>query len=154
MTDTNTPLDSGYGDGISISRTDINYLRTAGKWGRFISIVGLAFIGIFVIFMLIGGGSFLALAGSSMGPGIGLGAFFFIVYGIIFAIAIYCYVLLYRFSTNAIKAADTGNASAITEALKSLSQFWKVLGIITAIYIGFFAIFTVFGLGAALFSGI
>ncbi|MEL6140736.1 MAG: hypothetical protein AAFU67_03880, partial [Bacteroidota bacterium] len=112
------------------------------------------FIGIFVIFMLIGGGSFLALAGSSMGPGIGLGAFFFIVYGIIFAIAIYCYVLLYRFSTNAIKAADTGNASAITEALKSLSQFWKVLGIITAIYIGFFAIFTVFGLGAALFSGI
>jgi len=138
MIDTNTPLDSDYGDGISLSRADVNNLRTAGKWGRFISIVGLAFMGIFLLLVLIfGGESFSFFAASLLGPGGVGGALIIAFYLLIIGIIIYCYILLFQFSTSAIKAADTGNASAVSNALKSLARLWKVIGITIAAYIGF-----------------
>lgn len=139
-------LDAGLGSAnLALSPTDASNLRTAGKWGRFIAITGLVLIGIGIVSMLIFGSSLVAMGSSpelAMLTG-GAGSFFIVLlafYGIIFAVSIYLYWQLLQFSTNAIKAADTGSQVAMTASFESLKTMFKITGIMVAIMLGLYAL--------------
>lgn len=134
--DTNDILDGDFGDGITMQTRDLNYLRTAGKWGQFISIAGLILIAVGVVVMLIGGASSLMMMGS-MGGAFSL---FLIPYLIIFGVIIYLYILMYQFSTNAVTAASGKSKSALTDALKALASMFKLGGILLLLYFGLMVI--------------
>ncbi|PHI18348.1 hypothetical protein CEQ90_18400 [Lewinellaceae bacterium SD302] len=159
LSDYNNPIDSGMatGGGAFDSET-IGHLRTAGKWGRFISITGMAFLGIFLIMLVLGGGAgmlgmLLGDSGSGLGAGIGM-TFIMILYGGIIALCFYIYYLLYNFSINAIKVADNDNTAAVRPAFKSLASMFKIVGVLMAIYLVLTAIVLLgmlfFGAAAAL----
>lgn len=153
MTDDYGTIDGGMAtSGIQLTATDLSNLRTAGKWGRFIAIVTLVSIGLMVLVMLFFGGTLLATASPEMA---GLGAvgttMILLIYGAMFALYIYPTVMLYKFSTNVIRAADSGNAVAASDAFASLKRMFKFMGILIAIVLGLYALMFVFMLigGAA-----
>lgn len=153
MTEDFGTLDAGMGNsGLTLTANDLSNLRTAGKWGRFLAISGLVIIGLSVLAMLFFGGTMLTMMsmGSGMGDLGGVGAiggtFIFIIYGIVFAISGYIYWMLYQFSTNAIKAADSGSQAAVTDAFSSLKSMLKVSGIILAIFLSIYALIFLIGI--------
>lgn len=149
-------IDGGLGyTGLTLSTVDTNNLRTAGKWGRFIAISGLVVMGLAILLMLFFGGTMLTLMSMSEMGGAGAlgGTFLFVFYGVIFAISIFIYWMLFQFSSNAIKAADSGSPEAMAASISSLKTMLKVVGILWAVYLGFVALMIVItlvgGLAAA-----
>ncbi|MFT5997670.1 MAG: hypothetical protein ACI81P_000115 [Neolewinella sp.] len=153
MTDDYGTIDSGLAtNGVQLSSTDLSNLRTAGKWGRFIAIVTLVSIGLMVLGMLSFGGVILAALGPELeGMGAAGGTFILVIYAAIFALYIYPIVMLYKFSTNAIKAADGGNSVAASDAFTSLKSMFKFMGILLAIVLSLYALMFVLAMigGAA-----
>ncbi len=149
------------GSGFALSSADQTNLRTAGKWARFLAIIGLVSMALVVLMMLFGGGTMMALMmGGGMGASpydtgaaVGAGAFMFIFYGIFIAAGIYLYWLLYQFGDKAMKAVDSGNTALMSESLAAQSKMYKIIGILAAIYLGFLALAILFAVigGAAAF---
>lgn len=151
MTEDYGTIDEGLGNtGLTLSTTDTNNLRSAGKWGRFIAISGLVVIGLAVLMMLFFGGTLLTMMSMSDTSGMGMGVLgstlIFIPYAIIFAISIFVYWKLLTFSTNAIKAADSGSSQAMSASVSSLKSMLKIVGVLWALYLGLIALSLVFGL--------
>lgn len=148
MIDDYGTIDAGMSTtGIQLTSTDLANLKTAGKWGRFISIVILVSIGLMMLGIIFFGGTMMAVAGADLGPaGAFGGTAIIIVYGLLFALYIYPTVMLYKFSTNVIKAVDNGNSTAASEAFASLKSMFKFMGILIAIILGFYALFFVLAL--------
>jgi hypothetical protein len=142
--DTNDILDGDFGEGISLQTRDLNYLRTAGKWGQFISITGLILIALGAVVMVIGSSSALMMV--SMMGSVGL---LFIPYLLLFGVMVYLYILMYQFSTNAVSAAGGNNRAAITEALKALSRMFVIGGVLLIVYLGLIAFSMLFFFGVA-----
>lgn len=151
LNDSTTLDDSLANQGVFLSAQDTNHLRTAGKWGRFISITGMVFLAIGIVFVLFGvifaGGMGLSsLASSAIGLSAGLVFFYFIFYAALLGIALYLYILLYRFSTNAILVADTGDQQAVTAAFAALGKLMLITGILFIIYLASIALMVLGGI--------
>lgn len=146
-----SPLDGGMSSQMSFDGEAARYLRTAGKWGRLLSMAGFVFLGIGLLGILLGGSAFLAL-GTGMGNmGLmgGFGLVMMLFYVAIFAFGFYLYYLLYQFSTNAILAADTQSGPALTASMASLAKLFTIAGILT---LGIMALYIVGIAGALLFG--
>ena len=138
--DTSDILDGDYGEGITLQTRDLNYLRTAGKWGRFISIASLALMALGLVFMIVGGSSAFMLAGGLFGPE----AFILLPYLAILGVIVYMNILMYQFATNAVSASTGKSKSAITEALKALSRMFIIGGVLFIIYLAFTVLIALF----------
>lgn len=151
-----TTLDDGYSAGISLSSLDAANLRKAGKWARFVGIVYLVFTGLGILSFIFTGGSTLAMMTAN--DTIGLGAFiipFIILYVLILGFTLYLVYLMYKFGSQAVEAVDNGNQPAMTQSFSALGRLYKILGILTVIYLVFMALIFVgaFLGGAAAFLG-
>jgi len=147
-------IDAGLSNAdISLSSADLSNLRTAGKWGRFIAIVTLVSMGLIILAMLMFGGTMLAMASPELGAmGAAGGTMVLIFYVLMFALYIYPTVMLYKFSTGIIKAADNKNAEAASAAFASLKSMFKFMGILLAIILGLYALMFLIGLLGGLAS--
>ena len=152
-------MDTGLGGTLALSSEDKLNLRSAGKWGRILGIVGMVILGLFLVAILFGGGSFLTLLlgagleddGFSAGMG-AFGAVTMVFYGAFILFGLYLYYLLYNFGDKAVRAVDTNNTAAMSEAFASQSRLYKILGIATMIYVALMALgllTMVVGIGAA-----
>lgn len=158
LSNSTTPLDAGLG-GVNLSNQDLNNLRTAGKWGRFISIVMLISMAIVLLFVvLLGGtmGTMIAattpeLAGTPFG-GAGFSAFIIGFYGFSILLYVYPMVQLYKFSSRAIKTADANDPVAASAAFVALKSMFKYIGILFAIVLGLYALLIVFSLVGGLIA--
>lgn len=154
--DLNRPLDEGMNEMLSLNATAIANLRTAGKWGKFLAIVGFIFIGLSIFGLLLGGGSMLFLLLSASGSGGaagGFGTLILIFYGLIFLFVLYIYWQLYQFSINAVKAADSGSQVAMAESMKSLATIFRIAGILTTIFLGMYGLMILAGVFGAFIAG-
>ncbi len=123
------------------------FLHETARWAKFIAIVGFVFFGIAVLLILIGGGTFLSLMTSNLGGGVGGGVGLIVVfYFIIFAIGFMVLLALYRFATNLQMALQADDQMYLTTAFENLKRYFKITGIMTAIVVGIYALFLVFGL--------
>ena len=147
-------LDANYTTGIQLSTVDLNHLRTAGKWGRFISIAALVMVALGALFMFLTFTSVGAMGLSTLGAETGIFAIVGLIYAVIIGIYVYVLIKLYRFSTSAIRAADSGEQYAASEAFSALASVFKTVGIFLAIFLGFYAILIVFGLIGGAFAGL
>ena len=149
MYDSSSTLDQPYGSGPSLTVADSANLRKAGKWARFIAIFTMAFLGIVLLFLVLGGAGMLAYMGfNDAGP---VGLIVLLVYGLVLAFAFYMMYLQYQFGNSAMQAVDRNDSAAMSQSLAALGRYYKIYGLIMAIYVAFLGIGLLFGvLGGAL----
>lgn len=149
-------IDSGMiaGGGMTLTDADMRNLRTAGKWARFMAILSLALMALLVLGLLFGGSS-LILAGLGGGADdelgtimAGAGVMVLFIYGLFILFAVYLYYLLYQFGSKAVRAVDSGDHAAMSEALAAQSRLYKIIGILTAVYLVLLAIGLIGGIVA------
>ena len=150
-----TTLDGGYGTGVSLSVEDAANLRKAGKWARFVGIVGMVFTALGLIFVVGFSSTMMAMAGlDDFGGGAGAGIFFIIFYGAMLAFGFYMVYLLYKFGAKAMEAVDANSSVATSESLFSLARFFKIYGVLMAIYIGFVLLGLIFAVIGGAFAAL
>lgn len=149
MYDSNAPLDNSYGAGPSLSSADAANLRNAGKWARFIAIVAMVGIGIFLFTLIVGGSSMAASMG--LGDGAGLGLVVLLIYGALMVFMLYLMYLQYQFGNQAMQAVDRSDGSALSQSLAALGRYYKITGVIMVIYLGLLVVGILFAiLGGAM----
>ena len=149
-------LDGGYGTGLNLSSEDTANLRKAGKWGRFLGIISMVFLGL-IILAFIGFGSTMVamMSGGQFGGGGGAATGLIVFYVALFAFSFYLVYLLYKFGAEAVTAVDNHDSVAMTKSLASLGRMLKIYGIITVIYFGMMGLgllFAAIGGGMAAFG--
>jgi hypothetical protein len=134
-----------------LSSQDIGYLLTAGKWAKFLGIMGFiatAFIVLIAFSMFTMGSSLESLSGGVYGAGFssGLGLFYIVLAIPYFMISLF----MYRFGTRTQEMQYQSTAAmSMTEAFKNLKNYFQYSGILVVIMIGFFILMLVVGIGAA-----
>jgi hypothetical protein len=119
-------------------------LTTAGKWGRFLAILGFIGCGL----MLLGGIIFLGVAPRI--PGMGSEASIIIIFYIVGAVLYFLPTLyLFRFSSAALDTGRTGNPEDLYNAALNIKKLLKFTGIMVIVIIGLYILAII---GAILFA--
>lgn len=126
-----------------------SFYRETAKWARFLSITGFVFIGLYTLWALmllaLGGAAFSSMEG--MGAMGAIGGTFFAIIILLFGLLMFFPTLyLYRFGTKAKHALESNNTEYLTSSLENLKSYFKFLGIMVAIYLGFMVLGFVFGI--------
>ncbi|MCB0651737.1 MAG: hypothetical protein KDC85_10715 [Saprospiraceae bacterium] len=119
------------------------YMMETAKWAKFIAIVSLVFGGLMTLAAIFSGSVFGALAQQSGIP-FGMG-FIVIIYLGSAAMIIIPNVFLLNFASKAITSLRSGNETDLTLAFRNLKSYYKFIGILTAIFIGIYALILIFG---------
>lgn len=126
-----TLLDSNeqQGEGLKVTKYVINDLKTAAKWGNFLAIVQIIFIGLAMLLSLI------ALLASPIAGIIGLG-----IYGFM----LYTAITLLQFGTRIKESLNSSKQTVFEQGIEKLGLWFKIMGIMTiviiALYILMFAV--------------
>ncbi|OIQ15385.1 MAG: hypothetical protein BM557_11495 [Flavobacterium sp. MedPE-SWcel] len=112
------------------------FLREAGKWAMFLSILGFIGLG----FMLLGGISIFTMGSTLDNTGTTGGMpFSFSTFGIIYILMAILYffpiLYLYKFAASTKQAILNNNTAKLTESIKNLKSHYKFIGILTIITI-------------------
>jgi hypothetical protein len=133
------------------------YLREAGKWAKFLSIIGFIGCGLILVAALFIGSIFSMMShlspAYSQAPMSAAGGFVSIIYILVDILYFFFPYYLYRFSDKIKKGIVFQDVGYITRASESLKSFFKLWGIVTviviSIYIIAFLFFVVFiGIGS------
>lgn len=127
------------------------HLAETAKWGVFLSIVGFILSGILVIIAIFAG-TFMSSMNSTYGgaaPMIGAG-FITVLYLIIAVLYFFMSLFLYRFATKMKAALYSNDQDTLNNSFLNLKNLYKLMGILTIIYLAFIVLAMIFGIGAAL----
>ena len=126
-----------------------NMLETA-RWTKFLGIVYIIFLALFLLAMLFMGAAFSSLGGSSGLAALGtVGMVLYML--IMIALVIYPIYALMKYSNTIKPALLTGNQQQFNEATGSMKGFFKYIGILVIVVLGLYALVIVFAiLGAAM----
>lgn len=113
-----------------------NTLQEAVRWSKFLSIVGIVCLGIYLLLVLIGGSYIAALVqqafGSESAALIGL---VFLIILVVLAVLVFEVVMLYRFSVLTRKGIDMQDQASFNRGLKSLKIYFVINAIIGILYL-------------------
>ena len=148
-----TPQNNG------LSSLDKEYLYQAAKWARFIGIVGFVFTALFVIlalFMVSLGGRMASIMGTNpalassafAGFGVGMSIFYLLIALFSFMGSLY----LYNFGKKTKLGIFNSDSETLTVGFENLKSYFKLTGIVMAVFIGLYALIFVFGLVFAGFA--
>ena len=115
---------------IGLNQTAIEYLSSCKSWSKFLGIIGFVFTGFMALATVV-----LFITGSSAGLDEELFGGAVMVVGLAYLVmtVIYGYVSfsLYKFASNSEEAIYTKDPVDLQEALRSLKNFFLVMGIMT-----------------------
>jgi hypothetical protein len=135
------------------------HLRESAKWGKFLSIMGFIFCGLFVLAGIFAGTIFASLGdqygtSTSPMPGSFMGGLMTAVYIILALVYFFPCLFLFRYSGRMQVALRNNDQLQLNTAFANLRSLFKFLGILTIIVLAFYVIaLLIAGLGAAL-SGV
>ena len=138
-------------DAIKLSPESLNFLDTTRKWSMFFAILGFIGMGLMVI-----GGLFMIVAGSSIGsyPGtplpFGLIGFVYFIFAVLYFFPIY---YLYKFSVNMKSAIMMRNELSLEQAFRFLKNHYQFVGILTIVIISLYILLIIGGIFAAIVFG-
>ena len=134
---------------LVVSPAASGYLDEAGKWGKFLAIVGFCFIGLIVVVGLFAGTIF-----SSMGQAEAMpfpGFIFSLIYIAMGLIYFFPILYLFRFTNHLRKALQHRNSDELDVAFENLKAHYKYIGIFMIVVIG---VYVLFGGGALLMTSL
>ncbi len=129
----------------------LSLLGEAGKWARFLAIIGFIGVGLLVILAFFMGALFSTLASSMPTPAATVpGPIFTIIYLIIAAIYYFPIKYQYDFGSSALAASkSSSNSMQIVSAINSLKKHFKFIAIIAIVILSLYALVFVFTFFAA-----
>ncbi|MDL2315207.1 DUF5362 family protein [Bacteroidales bacterium OttesenSCG-928-C19] len=126
---------------LRITEEAKQYLKTTSSWTMFFAVLFFIGIGIMVFAAII----LLACGGMISSyypiPFTGFFALMGVVYLVLGGVLVFPALYLYRFSGKISKALTFNNTEVLTQALGNMKLYWKFLGILTIIYLGFCILF-------------
>jgi Family of unknown function (DUF5362) len=139
---------------LQIDSASQSYLAETAKWGKFLAILGFVMTAIIVIISLFASVIFSSLLRGMPTGGGDLAAmgttFITVLYLVIAAINFFMALYLYKFSTKMKAALYANDQEALNTSFLNLRSMFRLIGVLTAIYIGFIVLALIFGiLGAA-----
>ncbi len=150
--ESNQPLDSNFKEGLHLSGQSLGYLKETAKWGKFLAIVGFVMLGlVMLIFLLlaifVGSTGLAALDGPESAVFGAMGAATIMFYVFLFIIFYFIPSLfLYRFATNMQIALRNEDSDTLQTSLSNMKSLFKFFGILTAIFLGLYALIFVFSI--------
>ncbi len=139
---------------LEISNEVTTYLNEAGKWGKFLAIMGFVFMGLMVIAGFIMSIVFAFLPKESFG-GMPFPSFLIgIIYLVIGAIYLIPILYLYRFSTGIKTALTQKNQNQFVKAFYNLKSLYRFIGIFMIIILALYLLTFIIMIFAGLFAGI
>jgi hypothetical protein len=137
---------------LQIDSTSHSFLAETAKWGNFLSILGFIGSAILVIVALFAG-AFLGSIGSTYG---GEGAMLSaglvtIIYLIVAVINFFMALFLYRFSSKMKLALNSTDQDTLNASFLNLKNLFKMVGILTIIYLVFIILVMIFAIASAAF---
>jgi hypothetical protein len=152
--------DAASNNGRGLSSLDKEFLNTAAYWARFLGIVGYVVTGFIVLaalFFMFGMSSFMSALGDAnsagalslfAGAGTSVGILYFLVAALYFFMSRY----LYNFGVNTKRAMATGDSNNLTAGLENLKSYFKLFGILTAVFLALYGIILLFAIVAGIFA--
>lgn len=131
--------------GEGVSTTSLEHLRNTKPWVRLISVmlfIGSAFLIIFGLLIMVGGGFMGEQFKGAMG--VGLGAF----YLLLALFYIYPSLCLWRYATAIQALLSTRRLVDLEAALGQQKSFWRFVGILTAVLLVIYALIFVIAIVA------
>lgn len=145
----NETLDQDMQEGLSLSPITKDHLGTIARWGKFLSIVGFVFIGLFFVVAIF---IYFAMGDMPANPALPFPmSALSIVYIILALIYIPPIYFLYQFSSSLSKALKQQDQGSAESSIKSLKNLFVFMGIFTLVIIGIYALAFLGGLMSALF---
>jgi hypothetical protein len=128
------------------------HLAETAKWGNFLSIVGFVISVILAVVALFAGAIFGSLTNSYGGGSAIMGAgFITVMYLLIAALYFFMSLFLFRFSSKMKLALYSTDQDALNTSFLNLKNLYKLMGILTIVYLAFLVLALIFGIGAAAF---
>jgi len=126
---------------LQLDQQAIVYLGEAGRWARFLAIIGFVGSGIMVLVGLFLG-SFMSSAFSSMGGGASMlgGGFFAFLYVVIALLIFFPSLYLYHFGSKMRTALRSNDQELLVNSFKNLKSYLKFYGIMAIICLGLYAL--------------
>jgi hypothetical protein len=130
------------------------HLAETAKWGNFLSIVGFILSGIIALIALFAGtilGSMsrgFGNSGSMMGAGLVT-----IIYLLIAAVYFFMSLFLYRFASKMKIALYSSDQDYLNNSFLNLKNLYRLMGILTIVYLGFLVLALIMGIAGALMMG-
>jgi heme/copper-type cytochrome/quinol oxidase subunit 2 len=113
-----------------------NTLQETVRWSKFLAIVGMIGLGIYLLVVLVGASFIGALVQQTYGlEGAGLVGLVIAVIIFVLAVLIFVVVMLYRFSVFTRRGIDTQDQVSFNRGLKSLKTYFLINGIIGILYL-------------------
>ncbi|HTR30072.1 MAG TPA: hypothetical protein VMH27_12430 [Puia sp.] len=111
-------------------------LQETVRWSKFLAIVGIIGLGIYLLAVLVGSSFIAALVQQMYGlEGVGVLGLVIAFVVIILAILIFVVIMLYRFSTLTRRGIDTQDQATFNRGLRSLKTYFLINGIIAILYL-------------------
>lgn len=153
--DTNQLLDADFQNtGLNLTSDIRTNLSETARWGKFISIVGFVFVGLFAIFAIFAGAIFSSALNemADVYPFQISGVFISLFYLGFALLYFFPCLYLYRFSTRMQTALAADSGGDLSVAFKNLKSVYRFMGIFMAIILGFYALMFVFGIFGGLMT--
>ena len=142
-TETNEQIVPEAPDGIVLTTEALIYLREAGKWAKFLGIIGFVACALFLIMALFIGALFSVMAKlspiySQMPAGIG--PVFSVIFILIDILYFFFALYLYQFGSRIKNSLIYMDANQVADALGKLKSFFKLAGIVTIVVLCIYAL--------------
>jgi hypothetical protein len=139
---------------LQIDSTSQSYLIETAKWGTFLSILGFIMSVVIALLAIFVGTIFGSLyrgfgdAGTSALTRVFISAFYLLVAVANFFVSFY----LFTFSSKMKTALYTNDQDSLNASFRNLRRMFRLIGILTAIYVGTIILALIFGLLAYAFK--
>lgn len=111
-------------------------LQETVRWSKFLAIVGIIGLGIYLLVVLVGSSFIAAIFQQLYGfEGAGIVGLIIALVLIILAILMFVVIMLYRFSTLTRRGIDTQDQATFNRGLRSLKTYFLVNGILAILYL-------------------
>jgi hypothetical protein len=138
---------------LQIDTSSQSYLAETAKWGTFLSILGFIMSVVISILAIFVGTIFGTISRGFENPGIsvmtrgGIGVFYLLVAIANFFVSFY----LFKFSSKMKAALYANDQDSLNESFRNLRRMFRLIGILTSIYVGVMVLAMVIGLLATAF---
>lgn len=113
-----------------------NTLQETVRWSKFLSIVGMAGLGIYLLVVLVGGTFIAALVQQTYGlEGAGVVGLVIVIIVAILAVLVFLVIMLYRFSVLTRRGIEAQDQETFNRGLKSLKVYFLINGIFGILYL-------------------
>ena len=140
---------------LILTREAQSYLKEAGKWASFLSIMGFIFCVLILLMALLVGTTTAVMSGMMPRGGFPAGiagGFVSVLYILIDVLYFFFPYYLYRFAGRIKKGIVFQDAAHVTRATESLKSFFKLWGIVTVIVVAIYAIIFLFAIAVGIGS--